>query len=167
MSIFEFTADKVVVTKDYQQIKEFKTLLEHKEAEKYISYVYHIVDYNSPYANYNYEKRKHEVNKDILGGKKPPDIVLEAIKKYKELSETDSIKLLNAARSGARKLQGYFEEIDPMASDDPGKVAKDLMAGLKDVGKLLDSLKDWEDKVMKEKESTTLRRGVKETKYNT
>lgn len=168
MGLFEYqTSQDIIISKDLQLLKPFKRLMEKDGWEKYIAYVYHAADYTSPYAVFDEEERTERLNKDLLDGKKPTKDVLEAITLYKELSITDSWRLLESARTAVRKLEKYFESVDLEMEDDPGKAAKDLIASLNNVGKLLGSLKDWETLIKKEKTEDKTRRGVRPTKYNT
>lgn len=166
MGLFEFTVDKVIVTKELQEIAQFKKLLKGKDWENKIAYVYHMADYSSPYAVYPEEERKDKLREALLGGKAPSKELKDAIEVYKELSSTDAIKLLESARKATNTLRNYFENLTLDDAEDPGKEAKNLMSNLNAVGKLINSLKDWEEQVKKEKRSDQTRKGVRQTKYN-
>ncbi len=170
MSLFEFTADQVIIRKDLQQIHPFDKIIKKKSWEKDIAFIYHMVDYSSPYSIFSGEEREKHV-KEAVYGKEDAKIskdIQEGINVYKELSKTDSLLLLESARKAIHKLRDYFDNIsfEELEPDDRGDEAKKLSANLQTVGKLISSIKEWEEQVKKEKEQNTTRKGVKTTKYN-
>lgn len=167
MKLFEFTQEQVIVNKDIAQIKAFAKILEKKNAEALVSYIYHLCDYSSPYSIYSKDEREQRVKNDFLGGKNPDKDVLNAIEKYKELSTTESLLLLESARNAVKQLRDYFDSVDFTVSEEPGKEAKDLMQNLKSVGAIIKSLQDWEEQIKKETNNTDTRKNVQLTKYNT
>jgi hypothetical protein len=96
--------------------------------------------------------------------------VLGAIDKYKELSETSAVKLLKAARSSVSKLERYFRTIDLQLLDDHGKPiyhAKDLIANLEKMGKVVNGLEELEEIVKKQQAKNNPNRGgVVTNKYS-
>ena len=167
MSLFKFSEEGVAVDGSLHRIPQFKKMLEHKNAEDYISYVYHLCDYTSPYNEKDIDERKEILKKDFLDGKEPPKFILEAIDKYRELSRTSSTELLDSAKNAVRKLRSYFDDLDFDEEEDKGKAAKDLMQNLKSVGAILSSLKEWEEQIQQEKTQSQTRKGVPQTRYNT
>ena len=93
-----------------------------------------------------------------------------AIDKYKELSETSAIKLLKSARSSVTKLERYFATINLNVLDDHGKPiyhAKDLIANLANMGKVVNGLEELEAIVKKhEQKDNPNRGGVVTNKYS-
>lgn len=167
MSLFKVDLDdQIQIPANLQHIKEFNDILEHKKSQEYLSYIYHYCDWGSPYAKWDKEERKEILIEDILEGKKPSKIVEAGIKKYNELNLTDSLLLLEAARTAVQKLRQYFNEVDPAYADDPGKAAKDLMMNLKNVGDIIKRLKEWEEEIKKEKDTSLIRKGVKVNQFN-
>lgn len=167
MSLFKVDLDdQVQVPAHLQHVKEFKDILEHDKSQEYLSYIYHLCDWASPYAKWQGEEREDLLIKDILDGKKPPKIVKEGINKYKQLNNTDSLLLLESARKAVHKLKEYFDEADPAKDEDPGRSAKDLMNNLKNVGDIIKRLKDWEEEIKKEKDTSLIRKGVKVNQFN-
>jgi hypothetical protein len=167
MSLFQFEADRVIITADLQEIKVFSEIMKKKNSDAIISYIFHLCDWKSPYASYDEDERAEQLSKDFLEGKKPTKLIQEGVEKYKILSETPSLKLLNAARKGAKSLQTYFEEADPANAENPGREAKDLMVNLEKLGSLLNKFEEWEQMLLKEKDTNVIRKGVKLNKYNT
>lgn len=166
MALFKEDGDQIKVPAYLQYVQEFNNILEHKDSQKYLSYIYHLCDWTSPYAKFEEDERKEKLDKDILGGKKPPKILKEGIEKYRKLNTTDSLLLLESARKAVQKLRDYFNNADPAYDDDPGKSAKDLMMNLKSVGDIIKRLKEWEEEIKKEKETSTIRKGVKINQFN-
>jgi len=109
-----------------------------------LSYVYFLADYKSPYNVYPESIRPNEIQKDFIRNDKwkPDELILQAIKKYKELQETPVIKLLNAARSAVHKVTKYLTDKD---MDD-----RNYTKELEKIGKIIDSLDRLEDKVKKD-----------------
>ena len=149
-------------------IREFKDL---KTTE--LAFIYFMVDHRSPFAVYEWEQREKEVKNSIFGEKKkwsPSPKVLGACDKYGELLETSAVKLLKAAKESIVKLEKYFRDIDLTMMDDHGKPifhAKDLIANLSNMGKVVDGLTRLEDIVKKEEQAAnTNRGGIEVNKYS-
>jgi hypothetical protein len=125
-----------------------------------LGFVYFYTDHNSPYAVYDKGERKKKIEKD-LNVKYSPKI-RTAIDKYNELSETSAIKLLKAAKSSVNKLERYFETINLDILDDNGKPiysAKDLIANLSNMGKVVNGLEELEELVQKQQAKQNPNRG--------
>ena len=148
-------------------ILEFKTL-----STSELSFVYFMVDHKSPFAVYEWDQRLIEVKNSIFGNKKwtPSAKVLGACDKYEKLIETSAVRLLKAARTSIVKLEKYFRDIDLHLMDDHGKPifhAKDLIANLSNMGKVVDGLTRLEDIVKKEEQAAnTNRGGIEVNKYS-
>lgn len=169
MSLFDFKGNKVEVSRDIALIAVFRTILERKDSEAILSYIYHYCDWESPYQNIPEDERKQVLIKDFFDGKdsilKDKDVIA-AIEKYIELTETPSLKVLNSAKKAVHSLQEYFENCNPADSDDPGKEAKNLMSNLKSVGDIIQKMKDWEELIKQEKDQSTIRKGVELNVFN-
>tara|TARA_R110002020_G_scaffold23468_3_gene78026 strand:+ start:1973 stop:2494 length:522 start_codon:yes stop_codon:yes gene_type:complete len=149
-------------------IKEFKDL-----NVKELAFVYFMVDHKSPFSVYEWKQRLGEVKNSIFEPKSkwtPPAKVLGACNKYEQLIETSAVRLLKAARESIVKLEKYFRDIDLTLMDDNGKPifnAKDLIANLSNMGKVVDGLTRLEDIVKKEEQAAnTNRGGVEVNKYS-
>tara|TARA_R100000951_G_scaffold48309_1_gene41052 strand:+ start:3538 stop:4044 length:507 start_codon:yes stop_codon:yes gene_type:complete len=159
--------DNVAVPSAYTlTIKAFKGL-----NNKELAYIYFMADHRSPYAIYGEEHRKEEVISAVFKkGWEPSGKVLIAVEVYKELKETSAVKLLRSARASIVKLQEYFELIDLREEDDNGKLrynAKDLVANLANMGKVVEGLSQLEAQVKKEAQvSGQLRGHVSVDKYS-
>ena len=132
-----------------------------------------MIDHKSPFSIYEWEQRKIEVKNSIFGEKNkwaPSAKVLGACDKYEQLIETSAVRLLKAAKESIVKLEKYFRHIDLHLMDDNGKPifhAKDLIANLSNMGKVVDGLTRLEDIVRKEEQAAnTNRGGVEVNKYS-
>jgi hypothetical protein len=160
--------NKGVPTAYALSIQEFKNL---KVDE--LSFIYFMVDHRSPFAIYEWDQRLIEVKNSIFGEEKkwsPPAKVLGACTKYEKLIETSAVRLLKAAKTSIVKLEKYFRDIDLHLMDDNGKPifhAKDLIANLSNMGKVVDGLTRLEDIVKKEEQAAnTNRGGIEVNKYS-
>ena len=150
------------------------TILEFKELSvTELAFVYFMIDHRSPFSIYEEDQRIIVVKNSIFGGKKkwsPSKKVLRACDKYEELIETSAVRLLKAARTSIVKLEKYFRDIDLHLMDDHGKPifhAKDLIANLSNMGKVVDGLTRLEEIVKKEEQAAnTNRGGVEVNKYS-
>ena len=151
-----------------------KTVLEFKDlATEELAFIYFMEDHKSPFSVYGREQRIIEVKNSIFGEKKkwkPSAKVLGGCKKYEKLIETSAVRLLKAARESIVKLEKDFRNIDLHLMDDHGKPifhAKDLIANLANMGKVVDGLTRLEDIVKKEEQaSNTNRGGIEVNKYS-
>ena len=138
-----------------------------------LSFVYFMVDHRSPFSIYEWDQRSIEVINSIFGEKKkwvPSAKVLAACTKYEQLIETSAVRLLKAARTSIVKLEKYFRDIDLHLMDDHGKPifhAKDLIANLSNMGKVVDGLSRLEEIVKKEEQAANSNRGgIEVNKYS-
>ena len=157
-------SNNVVVPSAYAlTINEFKGL----KAQE-LGAIYFYTDHRSPYAVYEEQERMDKIGQDLKV--KFTAKVMGAVDKYKELSETSAIKLLKSARSSVAKLERYFETINLNVLDDHGKPiyhAKDLIANLSNMGKVLNGLEELEEIVKKHQQKDNPNRGgVVTNKYS-
>ena len=78
------------------------------------------------------------------------------------MSETSAVKLLNAARESVSKLERYFKDVDLTLTDDNNRPiyhAKDLIANLSSMGKVVSGLDELEDLVKKQQQKDNPNRG--------
>ena len=151
-----------------------KTILEFKDLDaQELGFIYFMEDHKSPFAVYEREQRIIEVKNSIFGENKkwkPSTKVLAGCAKYEKLLETSAVRLLKAARESIVKLEKYFRDIDLHLMDDNGKPifhAKDLIANLSNMGKVIDGLTRLEEIVKKEEQAAnTNRGGIEVNKYS-
>lgn len=167
MSLFKFSEDKVTVTKELSVLKPFDDINEREDSNLLFSYIFHLCDWKSPYAIHDGEERKQILKEELFHDKEPPMKVLQpAIDLYEKLNTTDSLLLLESARKAVRELRKYFEEVTIDKGDSAGRNAKDLMSNLKSVGDIIKSFKQWEEAIMKERDSADIRKGVEVNEFN-
>ena len=151
-----------------------KTIIEFKDLNtEELGFIYFMVDHRSPFSIYEWDQRLIEVKNSIFGEKKKWSAspkVLGACDKYEQLIETSAVRLLKAARTSIVKLEKYFRDIDLHLMDDHGKPifhAKDLIANLSNMGKVVDGLTRLEEIVKKEEQAAnTNRGGIEVNKYS-
>jgi hypothetical protein len=159
MNIFNLKNNKVIIDPDKLIIPEFKSIWERDKSKdkenafKELTYVYMLVDFKSPYQAYPEDIREIKIKEDLFKDKnwKPDDLIKSACKKYYELIETPTLRMLNSARIAVEKLSNYFKVSNP--ND------KSYTANLEKLGKIIESLDKLEEKVKKEQTSETKVRG--------
>lgn len=161
MSLFELKNNIVVIEPQGIMVPEMKVIWDSdkskdkSKAYKELSYIYFVADFKSPYANYPEDKRKEIVRDDFIRDSKwkEPDYIIAALKKYSELQETSSMRMLIAAKIAQDMITDYFKtgkcKIDP----------RELMGVLSNIGKSVESLDKIEEKVKKEISSNEKIRG--------
>jgi len=150
-------------------INEFKVIIDRDDSEnklmasKELAYIYYMVDWESPYASTAKESKSESIINSLFEQEwKPDDAVSAGIEKYKELYENDYIKMLKAARDGARKLRNYFETVNLNERDNNNKLVhrvSDLTRNLKEVGSIIEGLQDLEELVKKNQTKANQNRG--------
>lgn len=125
-----------------------------------LAYIYHMCDFRSPYFNVPEEDRSSALITDIFGDDdwEPDELVQEGLELYQELTQTPSMRLLDAAQVSVAELERYFRDVDFDETDEKGKykyTAKDLMSNLEKLSKLVDSLSDLRKQVEKEQQVET------------
>lgn len=172
MSLFAFKNNKIEIEPVNITIPILKEIYDRdKSKDKEIAfiefcYIYHMSDNKSIYNNYSEEEKKVKILEDYFKDIKwkPDSKVEEACLKYKQLSETPSLKLLKSARIAVDKLRTYFETVNLGDTDSTGKKINkvtDLSNSISNVGKIIESLDKIEEKVKKEETSSTKIRGDK------
>ena len=170
MSLFDLKNGNIILNPDSIAIPCFHAIWKgdktkgKEKATKHISYVYFMCDYHSPYAVYPAQKKRDVVVRDFIADedwKETPEILV-AMKAYRDLQETHTMRLMRAAKGASDKLAGYFETIDFLKVDDNGKpiyTAKDVAYNLEKVGNIVDSLDKLETRIKKEVKSDARVRG--------
>ena len=166
--LIQVVNNKGIISPYATSIQEFKDL----KIEE-LAFIYFMVDHKSPFSVYEWEQRFIEVKNSIFGEKikwKMSPKILKACDKYEILIETSAVRLLKAARESIIKLEKYFTTIDLQVMDDHGKPifhAKDLIANLSNMGKVVDGLSRLEEIVKKEEQAAnTNRGGIEVNKYS-
>ena len=163
MNLLEMNNGVVEISPESLSINEFKKLwIRDKsknklKAQAELAYVYYFTDWKSPYRMYyDLKEKKEKIILDLFDGKKweADQLVADACKKYEELTTTDSMLLLQDARSAIGKLRAYFTDVDLTERDEksgkPIYAAKDLMMNIKQVGSVVKGMKELQEEVAKE-----------------
>ena len=166
-------ADYKAVPSPYAlSIDEFSVIAKRQNGMKELAYIYYMCNHNSPFFVYEEKERQGQVKDTLFKDVKwSPDAKLKGcMDLYNKLMETSAVKLLKAAKGSIVKLQKYFRDIDLHLMDDNGKPifhAKDLIANVSNMGKVVDGLSKLEELVMKEeKVGNKNRGGVEVNKYS-
>lgn len=125
-----------------------------------LAWIYHMVDFDSPYFNMSEEERDYQIRQDLFEETWEPDeTVLKALETYKKIRRTPSMKLLEAANSAVGKLEEYLRDIDLTETDPtngkPIYSAKDLVSNLEKLGKVVDGLSELKKQVEKEQAASS------------
>lgn len=116
MKVLDLKDGKVIVSAEVLGIPEFGALYKRDKSQGKataladISYVYYLVDPNSPYSNYTEDRRLEMLGQDLYKNPKhlPDKEVKEAIKKYKALIDTPLLRLLRAVESKVDELATFL-----------------------------------------------------------
>jgi hypothetical protein len=168
--LFDIVGGNVIMNPTILWIPEFKYLWDrdknkHKEmAVKEISYIVFLYSFKSPYLAYSERDRKTKILRDYFGDQKwePDESVNAAIKKYNELQETATTRLLNASLRLCDKVTEYFDSINFSEKDKLGKpihTLNDVVKNMKDVGPVVKSLESLKDQVLREQMDKSIIRG--------
>jgi hypothetical protein len=146
------------------EIDAFRVLIDrdtsenNQEASRELSFVYHMCDTDSPYFQSVGDKqvREDELVRDLWGEEgawEPDDEVKKAIKYYRDHHMTPAQQLLESALKSVHNLRDYFQNADPMQTDDRGRAvwkAKDIVTNLSKIGDVIKGLKELQEEVEKE-----------------
>lgn len=183
LHIFQYNNDngEVILEKgEILLIREFAALMENKRnickedstGEKHLrayrefTYIWLAIDWESFYKDYSEQERHQEALKDAnLSEEEWNDPVFRAAcRKYRELQESiRSIRMLHSSQKMVDKFIDYFDAVDPQERDDqsgkPIWKVKDMQSELANLPKVLDELKEVEQRVKKEMEEQSQLRG--------
>jgi len=168
--LFDIVGGNVIMNPTILWIPEFKELWDRdktknkKNAVREISYIVFLYSFKSPYLAYSEKDRKVKILQDYFDNKdwKPDKEVEAAIKRYNDLQETATTRLLNASLRLCDKVTEYFDSIDFKEKDKLGKpihTLNDVVKNMKDVGPVVKSLETLKDQVLKEQMDKSIIRG--------
>lgn len=120
MKIFDNINNVITVSPEVLTIPQFAVIWNADKtkakdnAYKAFTFIYHMCDYNSPYANFPEDKKSETVKQDCLGDKdyKPSKDIIDAVYKYKELQETPLQRLLKATKNKIDDIAEYLENTE-------------------------------------------------------
>lgn len=161
-NLFDISNGQVVMRPVMLWIPEFKKIWDRDKgkdkaiATREISYIVFLHGFNSPYMSYSEKDREGKIINDYfkdMRGWKPDATVKAAIKKFNELQDTISLRLLRASKKALEVIEDFFMTAEP---DQVDKVVKNA----KELGNLIMSLDKLEKQVQKEQlESSSVRGG--------
>lgn len=148
-------------------IKEYKTLWDKDKSKnksqvlKDFAYIYFKNDLKSPYRRrFSEEELEIEVIRDLeLGDKwKPSKEIMNAEEKYKELQQTKSLKVLQAAEKAMDQIIEYFNnfKLSSIKEEDKADVVTKLMKNIQGVDDTVGKLEMAREKVARELEDKKL-----------
>lgn len=159
--IFDLKDNVPIISVEGVHIPEFKAIWESDDdpdklkASGALAYVYHVSDYESSYAKLPQKDRELEVRQDyIIDDWFPTELIEAAILKYKRLTETEEVRLIQSALNACAKVREYFDDIDFKDRDAQGKpvyTIREVMNALKEIGKTRASLEDLEEMVVRKR----------------
>ena len=164
MELFELKEYNLTYSPQALALEPFKKLWDRdKSKDKQIaiaelSFIYFFADYKSDFSDILDEHKRAEEILDAISlpkGWKPDAAVYAAIKFYQDRSYTVTMRMLESAHKAINKLNKYFDNVNPLEKDSQGKLvhdAKKLVDTIGNLGKVVDGLKELEDRVKKEKE---------------
>lgn len=153
MNIFTIEDNKVKVTSEALLIPHFKVVWERdssklkEKALAELSYIYFMADYKSIYLAYPESARSNQIKQDIVKDTnwKPDSTILDAIRKYEELQQTPTLRLLKSARHAIEQVSSYYDSVKPT---DRNVTA--IAGSIEKIGKIAESLDKLENKIRKE-----------------
>lgn len=157
MELFIIEKNKVIASPEALLIKEFKDIwdsdksLSKDRAVSELAYVYFTTDYKSIYQSYpEGEIRDNKIKEDIIRDKnwKQSDLITIAIKKYEELQETPTLRMLKGARKAANVITSYYENLKEDKID--GRTVTSITTSLSKIGEVVDSLDKLEQQIRRE-----------------
>lgn len=169
--VFNNSDNKVEINEDVLLIKEFKALAsptrnickEDPEGtqllrmQRELTYIYLMLCWKSPYADYSEADRHKDVMEDagLTESEFNDPTFRAACRKYRELQESSiPVRLYNSAKNTICNMIDYFNSVDPMERDPvtgkPIYKVKDLMSEIGNISDMLDQYKALELQVKKE-----------------
>ena len=158
MKVFDISNNQVVLNPDVLNIPQFRVLYDRdkgkdkSKALKDLSYLYHMSDNNSIYADFPKDKRSSAIKMDFKSEVDyEKDLEMsEAIQRYKEFAETPKQRLLQAAKNKIDELAKFMNDT-ALTADSVDAILKIF----KDISNTIANFDKLEEAVKKEKESNT------------
>jgi len=173
--MFDTIDGKITINASTLNIPEFKGIWKRDkgraklDAHAELSYIYYMCDYKSEFRNLPEEEKIKKLTDTFitprLGDKWKADAKIEeAMKLYRELQETPSLRFLNSVTSTLDKLSEYLGEAEIEDGKD-GNITQ-IMAAIEKGQKIVSGLAKLKESVSKEvSESSRLRGGGEVGKY--
>ena len=162
--LFDIDKGKVVLNPTTLWVPEFKAVWDRDKKKNKdraiaeISYIVFMFSYQSPYQAYSESEREDKVKSDFMKNFpdwEPDDIVKAAIKKYQELQDSISLRLLRSTKLALETIEEYFKTANP-------EDITTIVRNAKELGNLVQSLDKLEKQVQKEQLENASIRGSTE-----
>lgn len=162
--LFDIQNGKIILNPTVLWIPEFKKIWDRDKkkakgkAIAELSYIVFMHSFQSPYQAYAEKDREGKIMEDFFKDFKewqPDDSVEAAIKKYHELQDSISLRLLRSTLLALETIEEYFKSATPSDINTIVKNAKEL-------GGLVQSLEKLKRQVQKEQLEVTSIRGQSE-----
>ena len=157
MKVFELVENQVILNPEVLNVPQFKVIYDRDKSKdkaqaiKDFAFVYHMVDYNSIYADFPIAEKEKSIKTDFkidIDYSTDKDIQ-EAISIYKQFIETPKQRLLQAAKNKIDEM-AQFMDSTPLNAD----TADAILKLFKDISNTIANFDKLEDAVKKEKESS-------------
>ena len=169
--VYNNADNKAEINEDCLLIKEFKALASTERnkckedpnetqllrMQRELTYIYLMLSWKSPYADYPEADRHKDVMEDagLTEDEFNNPEFRAACRKYRELQESSiPVKLYNSAKNTIYNMIDYFNSVDPMERDvvtgKPIYKVKDIMAEIGNISDMLEQYKALELQVKKE-----------------
>lgn len=146
--------------KDRNKCKEDPTGVKRLKAFREFKYIYLMLDWTSPYSQYEEQERHQECLADANISEKEwnDKDFRSACRKYREIQESSkTLKFIKAAQGVVDKITDYFNDLDLSERDPvtqkPIYKTKDVIAEMQNASSVIDELKNLEIMYKKEIES--------------
>jgi hypothetical protein len=162
MDLFKYENNVLIVNPLAYVLLPFKVIWERdktkskKNAENEFAYIYFMADYKSDFSDIlDDEERTNEILKviELKKGWKPDEDINKAILFYKSRRDGMAMRMFEAARILASKIEKYCRTVDLMERDRSNKPIHNIKAindVLKQFGSSVESLNKLESQVKKE-----------------
>lgn len=176
MKLLKYENYQVLPTEEAFLVKPIRDLYNNDKSpskERFmqeLSYIYHMVDPRSSYADIlDEEERAAKIilQEGLSSSYKPSKDLIKAMDVYKELTTTTSMRLLNSMRIAIQKISNFLETVNLFEVDDKGKAVYSISAitaATDKVPQLAKKLQETEKIVAAEIEEAGRARGGNETK---
>jgi Xaa-Pro aminopeptidase len=171
MELFDFKDGVVIIHPAAYTLQPFKKIIDRdksknkKNAIEDLAFIYFYCDFKSDFNDILDNKEKiEEIRKVCISREKweVDEFLEQAINFYIERQETTSSKLLQSTKHALAELDRFYKNLDFEEKDSNGKPIFDvtkIMSSLSNLGKTVQSLKDLEDIVRREREEESRVRG--------
>lgn len=114
VKIFDISEGNIVINENCLLIPELRLIMDtYENPIPVLGYVHFLADPKSPYANLPDDQREETILNDYDGDYTPDDEpVYKAVEKIKRLYETPSMRLLEDAKFGLKRLGEYIRKTE-------------------------------------------------------